>query len=43
MEQATNEVKVFEVEDNVSLDVTFNVIESELLAVSSPTVQVYSR
>lgn len=41
MEHAVNEVEVFETEEKVSHEITFEVIESELLAINKPTVQLY--
>lgn len=41
MEQVSNEVEVFESDEEITQKVVFEVIENELLVVTRPTVQVY--
>lgn len=41
MEHEINEVEVFETEEKISHEVMFEVIDSELLAINKPTVQLY--
>lgn len=41
MEHIISQVEVFEFEDGMPQNITFDVIESELLAINRPTVQVY--
>ncbi len=42
MTKEINQVELFEIEAEVSQNITFDVIESELLAINRPTVQVYA-
>jgi len=41
MDQSITEVEEFEVEQEVSQQVTFEVIENDLLILNKPTVQLY--
>lgn len=42
MEYTENNIETFNISDDLMKDVSFNVIEDELLAINRPTVQLYS-